>query len=781
MAFSNLMGARVRRKEDPRLITGAAQYTGDLALPGMLHAAFVRSPYAHAKIKAIDTAAALALPGVVAVFTGPDLRGDYTSMPMDSSGEKLDEDEADEAVEGTLGGGGTARTNYPLSVDVVRYAGEAVAVVVAQSAVLAADAAQAISVDWEPLPVVATVAAALAEGAPRLYDSLPSNVARTWTRRNGDADAAFAAAHRTVKLSLVNQRLAGVPMEPRAGLAAPDPLTGGLVYWTSTQSAHGLRTELAKALRLPENSVRVIAPEVGGGFGVKIGLFPEDVVLGALARRLNKPVRWAEGRSEHMLATTHGRGQSAEIEAAVQADGKVTGLRVRVLQDVGAYPRSTFLANLTGLMAVGVYHIPSVDIVNTSVFTNTTPIAAYRGAGRPEAAYYIERLMDAVAAELGLDPAEARRRNFIPPEAFPYKTATDFDYDSGEYDKALTRALEVSGYSELRAEQQRRLSDPALPLLGIGLATYVEMCAFGYDGTTVRAEPSGTVSVTTGVSPHGQGTHTTFAQMVADQLGVPFEHIVVRHGDTAQTPMGQGTMGSRSMAVGGSALLRTLDTVKAKAVRIAAHLLEAAPEDIELNDGRYQVKGVPSRGVTFAQIAKRAYTDDLPDGMETGLEATNFFHIGEATCPFGAHVAVVEVDRDTGAVRVRDFFSVDDCGPRISPMLVEGQVHGGLAQGMAQALWEEIAYDENGQAVTGTLMEYALPRASRLPTFTVDQTVTPSPTNPLGVKGIGEAATIGSTPAIVNAVVDALRPLGVRNIDMPLTPEKVWRAMRSAE
>jgi carbon-monoxide dehydrogenase large subunit len=716
---------------------------------------------------------------VVAIFTGQDLRGDYTAMPMDSSGEKLDDDEANEAVEGETGGGGAGRTNYPLSIDVVRFAGEPVAVVVADSAVAAADAAQAVQVDWEPLPVAATVAAALAEGAPRLFDSLPSNVARTWTRHHGDPDGAFASAYRTVKLNLVNQRLAGVPMEPRAGLAAPDPLTGGLVYWTSTQSAHGVRTDLAKALQRPENAVRVIAPEVGGGFGVKIGLFPEDVVLGALALRLNRPVRWVEGRTEHMLATTHGRGQQAEIEAAVQADGKVTALRVRVLQDVGGYPRSTFLANLTGLMAVGVYHIPNVDIINTSVFTNTTPIAAYRGAGRPEAAYYIERLMDAVAAELGLDPAEARRRNFIPPEAFPHKTATDFDYDSGEYDKALARALEVSAYGELRAEQKRRLADPSQPLLGIGLATYVEMCAFGYDGTTVRAEPSGTVTVTTGVSPHGQGTHTTFAQMVADQLGVPFEHIVVRHGDTAQTPMGQGTMGSRSMAVGGTALWRAVGTVRSKAERIAAHLLEAAPEDIELREGRYQVKGVPSRAVSFAQIADRAYSNDLPEGVETGLEATAFFHIGDATCPFGAHVAVVEVERETGAVRVRDFFSVDDCGPRISPMLVEGQVHGGLAQGMAQALWEEVAYDENGQATTATLMEYALPRAHRLPHFTVDQTVTPSPTNPLGVKGIGEAATIGSTPAIVNAVVDALRPLGVRNIDMPLTPEKVWRAMRA--
>jgi carbon-monoxide dehydrogenase large subunit len=773
------MGARVKRKEDPRLITGAGQYTGDMVLPGMGYAVFVRSPYAHARIRSIDVSAALALDGVTAVFTGEDLRHDYTIMPMDQSGEGVDDDEDDEADD-TEAEEDEPRSHYPLSIGEVRYAGEPVVLVIANSPAAAEDAAQAVSVEWEPLPVVATLAAALADGAPRVFDNLPDNIARTWTRRHGDPEAAFAAAHRRVSLKLVNQRLAAVPMETRASLAAPDPLTGGLIFWTSTQSAHGIRSQLAKALRRPENQLRVITPEVGGGFGVKIGMYPEDAVVAAAALRLNAPVRWVEGRSEHMLATTHGRAQEAEIEAAVEADGQVTALRVRVYQDVGAYPRSTFLANLTGLMAVGVYHILNVDIVNTSVFTNTTSVAAYRGAGRPEAAYYIERLMDTIAAELDLDPVETRRRNFIPPEAFPHKTATDFDYDSGEYDKALSRALEVSGYAELRAEQQRRLADPAAPLLGIGLSTYVEMCAFGYDGTTVRAEPSGTVTVTTGVSPHGQGTHTSFAQMVSDLLGVPFEHVVVKHGDTAQTPMGQGTMGSRSMAVGGSALWRAAGQVRDKAVRIAAHLLEAAPEDVELREGRYGVKGAPSKGVSFAQIAKRAYTNDLPEGVETGLEATAFFHIDDSTCPFGAHVAVVEVDRETGQVMVRDYFSVDDCGPRVSPMLVEGQVHGGLAQGMAQALWEEVSYDENGQAVTGTLMEYALPRADRLPNFTLDQTVTRSPTNPLGVKGIGEAATIGSTPAIVNAVVDALRPLGVRHIDMPLTPEKVWRAMRAA-
>jgi len=760
MAFSALMGARVKRKEDPRLITGAAQYTGDIVLPGLKHVAFVRSPYAHALIRSIDASVARQQPGMVAVVTGEELRSAYQPMPMEDESKKK------------------THTHYALSVERVRYAGEAVAAVIADSASAAEDAAQAVGVDWEPLPAVGDVRAALAPDAPRLFDDLADNVAQVWTRKKGDPDKAFAEAQRVVKLSLVNQRLVGVPMETRAVLAAPDPFTGGLTVWTSTQAAHGIRSGLAKLLRLPENIIRVIAPEVGGGFGVKIGLYPEEAVLAALALRHKLPLRWVEARTEHMLATTHGRGQTADLEAALQADGTVTALRTRVIQDLGAYPHGTFLGELTGLMAVGVYRIPNVDLESKSVLTNTTPIGAYRGAGRPEAAYNIERLMDAAAAELHLDPAEVRRRNFIPPDAFPLKTASGFKYDSGEYAQALDRALDISKYQLLKTEQQRRLADPSAPLLGIGLSTYVEMCAFGYDSAIVRAEPSGTVTVYTGISPHGQGQHTTFAQIVSDKLGVPFDQIVVKHGDTAITPMGQGTMGSRGLVVGGSALWRATDKVRAKAMRIAAHMLEAAPEDIELNEGRYQVKGVPGKSLTFAQIAGRAYTDELPDEVDTGLEATDFFRIADATCPFGAHVAVVEVDRETGEVRVLSYFSVDDCGPRISPMLAEGQIHGGLAQGIAQALLEEMTYDAYGQSQTASLMEYAVPRAEAFPMFTLDQTVTPSPTNPLGVKGIGEAATIGSTPAVVNAVVDALKPFGVRHLDMPLRPEKIWRAMQ---
>jgi carbon-monoxide dehydrogenase large subunit len=761
MAFSARVGARVKRKEDPRLITGAGQYTGNLSLPGMAYVAFVRSPYAHANIKSIDVSAARARAGVLAAFTGAELITTYGPMPMEDAGED------------------GSRTHYPISVGRVRYAGEIVAVVVADSPATAADAVDDVLVDWEPLTPVVDMRTALAPDAPVLFAGMENNIAHMWTRKHGEVEQAFAQAARVVTLSMNSQRLAGVAMETRAVLAAPDPFTNGLTLWTGTQSAHGIRGELAKILNLPENSVRVIAPDVGGGFGIKIGLFAEDAAVAALALRLKKPLRWVEGRIESMLATTHGRGQLAEVSAAVQADGQVTGLRVRVTGDFGAYPRTTSIIDLTGLMAVGVYNIPAVDLELTGVFTNTTPIAAYRGAGRPEAAYYIERLMDAIAAELNLEPTAVRRRNFIPPEAFPLRTASGFKYDSGEYEKALNKALEISDYAALRAEQKRRLAEPGAPLLGIGLATYVEMCAFGYDSALVRAEPSGTVTALTGISPHGQGQHTTFAQMVADQLGVDFDKVIVKHGDTALTPMGQGTMGSRGLVVGGSALVRATDKVKAKAMQIAAHMLEAAVEDLELKEALYQVKGVPSKGVTFTEIAERAY-GDLPKEIEPGLEATDYFRLPDSTCPFGAHVAVVEVERETGEVRLLNYFSVDDCGPRFSPMLVEGQVHGGLAQGIGQALLEEMAYDAGGQALTGSLIEYAMPRAATFSHFTLDETVTPSPTNPLGAKGIGEAATIGSTPALVNAVVDALRPFGVKNIDMPLKPERVWRALQSA-
>lgn len=787
MAYASLMGARVRRKEDPRLITGSATYVGDLKLPGMHHVVFVRSPYPHARVRGIDTSAARQHPGVVAVVTGRDLVPLCEPMPMGSGGEGGSGEAAVEA----------GRTHYALAVERVRHVGEAVAAVVATSPELAVDAAAEVAVDWEPLPAVVDPEAAIQADAPRLFADMPNNIERKRRRKAGDVDKAFTGAFRVIKQRMVNQRLAGVPMEGRAVVAAPDPVTDGVTVWTSTQVPHQVRGEIAEVLRLPENRVRVIAPEVGGGFGVKIGIYPEDALLAVLARTYSIPLRWVETRLEHMAATTHGRAQVADVEAAIQADGTVTGLRMRILANLGAYPVAPLIPPLTMQMAVGVYNIPNVDIEVTCVCTNTTPVAAYRGAGRPEAAYYIERLMDLVAAELDRDPAEVRRKNFIPPDAFPYKTPTRVTYDSGEYDKALTKALELARYDDLRAEQrklfdritsmsnespsQRVTLSSCHTLLGIGIACYVEMCGFGpFESAQVRVDPTGTVTVFTGISPHGQGSETSFAQIVADQLGADFDKVIVRHGDTGNTPMGHGTQGSRSLAVGGAALVRAVARVRDKARRIAAHMLEAAPEDVVLSAGQYQVRGMPDRGLTLSQIAAQAYDEDLPDQLEPGLEAIDFFKPPALIYPFGAHVAVVEVQVETGMVHLRNYISVDDCGPRISPVLVEGQVHGGLAQGIAQALLEEVVYDTNGQLLTGSLMDYALPRADLFPPFTVAKTETPTPLNPLGAKGIGEAATIGSTPAIANAVLDALRPFGVRHLDIPLRPEKVWRAMRDA-
>ena len=606
----------------------------------------------------------------------------------------------------------------------------------------------------------------------------PGNIEHVKEIKEGDPDAAFARAHRVVKQRMVNQRLAGITLEPRAVLAAPDPLTGGIAVWDTHQAPHMLRNDIAASLGMSQSLVRVIAPEVGGGFGVKFGLYPEDVTLAVIAHRFRVPVRWTETRNEHMTSTTHGRAQVTDLEAAVEKDGTITALRMYVTADVGAYPVFTFIPELTLSMGIGVYHVKNIDLKATCVFTNSTSVAAYRGAGRPEAAYYLERFIDIIAGELGLTPEAVRRKNFIPPAAFPYAAPTGQNYDSGEYDRALTKALDIAGVAALRAEQKRRMERGDRMLLGVGMACYVEMCGFGpFESAVVRVEPGGTVTAYTGTSAHGQGHETTFAQIIADHLGVDFDKVVVRHGDTMNTPMGNGTGGSRSLAVGGSAILRAADAVQGKARRIAAVMLEAAPEDVVMESGRYQVRGTPSKALGLAEIAAKAYGEGLPADIESGLEATDFFRPPQLVYPFGAHVAVVEIDRDTGRVTMRDYFSVDDCGVRISPMLVRGQVHGGLAQGIAQALLEEVVYAKDGQLLTGTLMDYAVPRADDLPSFTTDQTVTPTPHNPMGAKGIGEAATIGSTPASVNAVVDALRPLGVKHLDMPLRAERVWRAI----
>ena len=762
-----LVGAEVKRKEDPRLITGTSAYVADVTVPGLHYVAFVRSPHAHARIRRIDTSAAARLPGVRLVLTGRDLRGHCAALPLGTGGSE--------------GGGGaadtTGRNHCPLSIDRVRHVGEAVAAVVAISEDTAVDAAAAVVVDWEPLPAVADPFAAMAPGAPQLFGDAPNNIEHVKDVKAGDPDGAFARAPRVIKQRMVSQRLAGITLEPRAALAAPDPLSGGIVVWDTNQAPHSLRNDIAAALGLAQNMVRVIAPEVGGGFGVKFGLYPEDATLAVIAHRHRIPVRWTETRQEHMTSTTHGRAQVTDLEAAVEPDGTITALRMRVTADLGAYPIFTFIPELTLFMGIGVYHIKNIDLKATCVFTNSTSVAAYRGAGRPEAAYYLERFVDIIAAELGLAPEAVRRKNFIPPSAFPYAAPTGQNYDSGEYDRALTKALELARVKVLRDEQKQRRERGDRTLLGVGMACYVEMCGFGpFESAVVRVEPGGDVTAYTGTSAHGQGHETTFSQIIADHLGVDFDKIVVRHGDTLNTPMGNGTGGSRSLAVGGSAILRAAKMVQDKARRIAATMLEAAPEDVVMEGGRYQVRGAPAKALTLGEIAAKAYGAELPPDVESGLEATDFFRPPQLVYPFGAHVAVVEIERDTGVVRLRDFISVDDCGVRISPTLVRGQVHGGIAQGVAQALLEEVVYDREGQLVTGTLMDYAIPRADDLPSFITDQTVTPTPHNPLGAKGIGEAATIGSTPAVVNAVVDALQPLGVRHLDMPLRAERVWRA-----
>lgn len=764
MVLRSMIGANVKRKEDPSLITGAGKYVGDIKLPGMRYVAFVRSPYAHASILRIDTSAALERDGVLAVITGQDLLDQYEPVPVAGG----------EAVQ-------RQRSHYALSVGRVRHIGEAVAAIIAAAPEAGEDALDDVLVEWEELPPAADLLSAYAGEAPPIFAGMDDNIADRDAKKTADVDEVFANAPHRLSQRMHSQRVAGVPMEVRAVAAAPDAVTGGVTVWTSTQIPHGVRSALAAALRLPENMLRVIAPNVGGGFGVKNALYPEEIALAKLAQLYQMPLKWTGTRVEHFQTTTQGRAQVADVEVAFDEGGRILGLRLHVIAELGAYPPFYDIAHLTGLMATGNYHIPAVDFKASSVFTNTIAVAAYRGAGRPEAIYYIERAIELIAAELGLDSVEVRRRNYLKPEQFPYKTPTGSTYDTGDYEGNLATALELANYEALRGEQARLRAQDSDALIGIGIASYVEMCGFGpYESGVVRVEPGGAVTVYTGSSPHGQGGETTFAQIVADEIGADYDKIVVRHGDTGSAPMGIGTFGSRGLAVGGSAIVRAAEKVRRKAVEIAAHMLEAAPSDIEFADGQYRVKGLPSRSLGLTEIAERAYTDRLPDDIETGLEATDFFRPSDFIYPFGTHIALVEIDRQTGVVALRGYYAVDDCGPRISPLLVAGQIHGGLAQGIGQALLEEVVFDAEGQLLTGSMMDYAMPRADDFPQFTLGQTVTPTSLNPLGAKGIGEAATIGSTPAVVNAVMDALKPYGIRHLDMPLTARKIWEAIASA-
>jgi carbon-monoxide dehydrogenase large subunit len=766
VVFSRQVGARIKRKEDPRLLTGSSTYVDDFRPAGVGHVAFLRSVYGHATLDRVDTSRAAAHPGVLAVYTGRDF-ADLGPMPAvgEEEGPVADAVPIDTPV---------------LPIDRVRHVGQAFAVVVATSRAIARDALDLIDVEYGPLPVVTDLQAAIREGAPQLHEEAPNNIAYTWTRVAGRPDEAFADAEVVVTRTMHNQRVAGNSMETRGVLAQPDPLSGGLVVITSTQTPHTVRRELAHCLGLSELDIRVIAPEVGGGFGIKVTAYQEEILCAAIALRLKRPVKWSETRGEHLLATHHGRGQVAEVSLAAQRDGTITAVRLRVLADLGAYPRAALIPTLTGRMMNGVYRFANVDLEIRGVYTNTMATGPYRGAGRPEAAYYVERIVDVLAGELGLDPVALRRKNFIPPDAFPYQTAAWHRYDSGDYEKPLAKALALADYDGLRAEQARLRKEGRY--LGIGIATFTEVCAVGpYESALVRVAPGGQVTVATGASPHGQGTETTFAQIVADRLGVSMDDVVVVHGDTARTPPGIGTFGSRGLVVGGSALVMGLDQITAKIHQIVAHQLEAAAEDVTFADGKFGVKGSPEGALDLRAIARVAYSGSLPPAIGTGLEATDFFAPPGTTFPFGADVVTVEVAPDTGEIAIRDYVTVDDCGVVISPLLVDGQVHGGLAQGIGQALWEGVEYDADGQLVTGSLMDYAIPRAQDFPQFTLDRTETPSPLNPLGAKGIGELATIGSTPAIVNAVVDALSPFGITHLDMPLRPQRVWQAIQAAK
>ena len=771
MPISKLVGARVKRREDPRLIRGLAHYVDDIQLPNVLHAAILRSPYAHARIRAMRTDQARRHPGVVAVITGNEIRDQVGCVPVASQNPTL-----------------RVPKRYVLAVDKVCFVGEGVVVVVAEDRYAARDALDLIEVDYEPLPVVSDPEKALASGAPVIHPEWPDNVAFRFDLKQGNLAKAFKEAERVVKQRLIHQRLAPIAIEPRGVLARYLPGEDELTLWSSTQIPHILKTQLSVMLKLPENRVRVIAPEVGGGFGSKLNVYAEEGLIGHLAIKLKRPVKWIEGRRENMQGTIHGRGQVGEVEVAVKKDGTILGLQYRVIADIGAYHQllTPGIPPLTGLMLSGAYKIPALAIEVTGVFTNKVATDAYRGAGRPEATYVIERIIDRVAQELAIDPVKIRQKNFPRPKEFPFKTATGLIYDSGNYQGALNKALRLSGYQGWRGEQ-RKLREKGR-YLGIGLSTYVEICgmgpsaampAGGWESGTVRVEPTGKVTVLTGVSPHGQGQETSFAQIVADEFGVPLDDIHVIHGDTAVVPSGIGTFGSRATAVGGTAVFQAAQKVKEKAREIAAHLLESDPEDLVFSESRFSVKGVPKKGVSLQEIALEAHlARNLPKKMEPGLTATSVFEPANFTFPFGAHICIVEVDPETGRIEIRKYVAVDDCGKVINPLLVDGQIHGGIAQGLGQALLEEVVYDEEGQLLTGSLMDYALPRAEDLPRLELARTETPTPVNPLGVKGVGEAGTIGSTPAIVNAVVDALAPFGVTHVDMPLKPEKIWRLCR---
>jgi carbon-monoxide dehydrogenase large subunit len=731
---------------------------------GLLHMVMVRSPHAHAEIKSINADAAKKVSGVRAVLTGKDLLSGTNPLPAAVPGPEY----------------------RAISPDRARYVGDIVAVVVAESRGAARDGAELIEVDYEVLPAVVDVEEG-AKGQPTVIHSQYENNIGVVLEFGNDVSAAFANPEVLVEEKFYHQRLGPNPMEPRTVMADWRIGDEFLTLYSSNQNPHLLRTWISVTLNIPEHDIRVVAPEVGGGFGTKITIYREEVIACFVAKKLGKPVKWVETRSEHLLASSQGRGQVDYVKVAATKDGVVTGLDIVAYSDMGAYYTvfTPAIPQFTGLVINGVYAIPNCHYKSHNILTNKTPTDAYRGAGRPEACFMIERMMDLLAAKLNMDPTEVRRKNFIPNDKFPYSSPLGLVYDSGDYATTMDKALKIADYEGLRKLQADARAQGRY--VGIGVCTYMEICGLGpsaavggrgWDSAQIRFEPTGKVTVVTGVSPHGQGQETTFAQIVADELGVNYEDVIVKHGDTANTPIGNGTYGSRGLAVGGAALKLACESIVEKAKKVAGFMLEASAEDVVFEDGKFSVKGTPSKSLTISEIAVKAYTgSDMFGQIEPGLEATRFFEPGNLVFPFGTHVAAIEIDRDTGEVKFLKYVAVDDCGKQISPLLVEGQVHGGIAQGIGQALYEEVVHDNSGQLISGTLMDYTVPTATELPAYTLDSTVTPTWVNPLGAKGVGEAGTIGSTPAVVNAVMDALKPLGVGEIAMPLRPEKLWKAI----
>lgn len=785
-APTTVIGQRLLRKEDPALLTGEARYTNDLVIPGALHLAVVRSPHAHARIVSIDTTAAAAAPGVVAVYTGADLAGDWAA-PMPCAWPVTDDMKNP--------------PHHPLAVAKATYVGDGVAAVLATSAVAARDAVDLVDVTYEPLAAVLDLEDALSDRVV-IHDEIGTNKSYTWALKvedpEGSVDAAFAAAAFTVSERYVQQRLIPMAMEPRAVAVVPQPMGGDVTIYSATQIPHILKLMAAITLGLPEHQVRVVAPAVGGGFGSKLNVYAEELLCVALARRHGVPVRWNETRSENALATIHGRGQIQHIDLAADAEGKLTAVRVRLLADMGAYLQlvTPGIPLLGAFLYAGVYRLPAAyDFECTSVFTTMTPTDAYRGAGRPEATYAIERAMDALAAKVGVDPLELRRRNFIAREEYPYTAWSGLVYDSGDHAAAAAKAAGLVGYDELRARQAAQNVPGATKRLGIGVSSYFEMCglapsrvlaslnyaAGGWEAATVRVLATAKVQVVTGTAPHGQGHETAWSMIVADKLGISPDDVDVLHSDTAISPLGLDTYGSRSLPVGGVAIALACDKVIDKAAQIAAHQLEASREDLDFHGGTFSVRGTPDKALPLAAIAFEAFSaHNLPDGLEPNLEAHVTYDPPNFSWPFGTHICVVEVDVETGAVDVVRYVAVDDCGVQVNPLIVEGQVHGGVIQGLAQALFEEAVFDADGNLQTTTLAEYLVPAASDVPSLTLDHTVTPSPTNQLGVKGVGEAGTIGAAPAVINAVCDALAGLGVRDVPMPASPHNVWKVIGAA-